>query len=86
MNYLKVAQVVPNKGMAWTYYELNEAGDIQRILTHIPETNETKLYPSPKMKKLFEPERLTQTDANEFNTIWDNSEKSATWLKTKLNA
>ena len=77
MDYLKVSQVVPNKGMAWTYYELGEEGDIKRILTHIPETEETKLYPKPKMKKLFEPERLLKADAEEFNNIWDNAEKSS---------
>jgi len=73
MEYYKIAQPVPGKGMAWTYYELEEE-KIKRILTHIPETGETTLYPKPKMKTLFQPERLTQTDAEEFLEIWKSGE------------
>jgi hypothetical protein len=41
------------------------------MLTHIPETNEIKLYPSPKMKTLFQPERLDEAAKEEFEYIWD---------------
>ena len=75
MKYFKISQVVPGKGYAWTYYETNDSLGIQRILTHIPEVNETTLFPSPKMKTLFGPERLMAAEQSEFEAIWKNAEK-----------
>lgn len=74
MNYYKISQPVPGKGYAWTWYETDDSGEIQRILSHIPETGETTLYPNPKMKTLFQPERLTAAGAQEFQKIWDDAE------------
>lgn len=52
-------------------YEIEGENTIVRMLTHIPETNEIKLYPSPKMKTLFQPERLDEAAKEEFEYIWD---------------
>jgi hypothetical protein len=70
MKYFKISQVVPGKGNAWTYYETDDSLAIQRILTHIPEVKETKIFPSPKIKTLFQPERLIKCDATEFEKLW----------------
>jgi hypothetical protein len=70
MKYFKISQVVPGKGNAWTYYETDDALAVQRILTHIPEVNETKLFASPKIKSLFQPERLIKSDEKEFLELW----------------
>lgn len=61
---------MPGKGNAWTYYETNDSLGIQRILTHIPEVNETKIFPSPKIKSLFQPEKLIKCDGSEFEKLW----------------
>ncbi len=74
MNYYKISQPVPGKGYAWTYYETDDQGQITRIMSHIPETGETNLYPNPKMKNLFDPSRLMPADAEEFNKIWRETE------------
>ena len=71
MKYFKAAQPVPGKGMAFTLYELNDKDEVVRIETHIPETGEITLYPKPKMKSLFQPERLDASNAEEFNYIWE---------------
>ncbi|MDH4262676.1 MAG: hypothetical protein OEV78_06515 [Spirochaetia bacterium] len=71
MKYFKISQVVPGKGNAWTYYETDDSLTIQRILTHIPEVNETTLFPKPKIKSLFQPERLIKSDEKEFQVLWD---------------
>lgn len=70
MKYFKISQVVPGKGNAWTYYETDDSLVVQRILTHIPEVDETKIFPSPKIKTLFQPERLVKSEAKEFETLW----------------
>ena len=62
MRYLKSAMPVPGNGTAFMLYEIEGENTIVRMLTHIPETNEIKLYPSPKMKTLFQPERLDDRD------------------------
>ena len=73
MVYYKVGQVVPGKGVAYTYYEVeNEV--IQRVLTYISETDEATLYAKPKMKTLFQPDRLEKCESIEFLTIWKNHE------------
>lgn len=52
-------------------YEIEGANTIVRMLTHIPESNEIKLYPNPKIKTLFEPERLQEAAKEEFEYIWE---------------
>lgn len=74
MQYYKISQPVPGKGFAWTYYETDEQGAITRIMSHIPEVNETMLYPNPKMKTLYDPARLNPCDESEFNEIWNQAE------------
>ncbi len=71
MKYFKTAQFVPNKGDAWTYYECDDAETVLRQLTHIPETGETDRIPSPIVKKLYRPEILKPSTAEEFLTLWD---------------
>jgi hypothetical protein len=70
MKYFKISQVVPGKGNAWTYYETDESLIVQRVLTNIPEVNETVRYPNPKIKTLFQPERLLKSDQTEFEALW----------------
>ena len=74
MKYYKISQVVPGKGNAWTYYETDDNQTVMRILTHIPEVNETKLFASPKIKSLFQPERLLKAEAQEFDKLWKAAE------------
>ncbi len=71
MKYFKTSQYVPGKGSAWTYYECDEAGVIQRQLTHIPETGETTRVPDPIVKKLYRPEVLSDATSGEFLGLWD---------------
>ncbi len=70
MIYYKTAQYVPGKGNAWTYYECNDDGVIQRQLTHVPETNEVDRIADPIVKKLYRPEKLQDADAAEFDGLW----------------
>jgi len=71
MKYFKTAQYVPGKGQAWTYYECDDAGTVQRQLTHIPETGETTRVPDPVVRKLYRPELLQDAEAGEFLQLWD---------------
>lgn len=71
MRYLKSAMPVPGKGTAYMLYEIEGENSIVRMLTHIPEVDEIKLYPNPKIKTLFEPERLDEAAKEEFEYIWD---------------
>ena len=77
MRYLKSAMPVPGKGTAFMLYEIEGENTIVRMLTHIPEMNEIKLYPSPKMKTLFQPERLDEASKEEFEYIWDMGSEQA---------
>lgn len=70
MKYYKVAQFVPGKGDAWTYYECDENNTILRQMTYIPETDELNKVPDPIVKKLYRPEILTETTAEEFLQLW----------------
>ena len=71
MKYFKTSQPIPGKGAAWTYYECDDAGVIQRQLTDIPETGETTRVPDPIVKKLYRPEVLSDATAEEFLGLWD---------------
>ncbi len=73
MTYFKTAQYVPGKGNAWTYYECDDAGVIQRQMTHIPETGETDRISDPIVKKIYQPEKLQKADAAEFTRLWDEA-------------
>ena len=70
MKYLKSEQVVPGKGTAITIYEIEKDDQILRLLTMIPEVDEITLYHKPKLKKLFQPERLEEVSALDFEKYW----------------
>jgi len=71
MRYLKSAQPVPGKGTAFMLYEIEGENLIVRMLTHIPETGEITLYPNPRVKTVFQPERLDEATKEEFEYVWD---------------
>ncbi len=73
MRYFKVAQFVPGKGDAWTYYECDDNGTIQRQLTYIPTTDEISKVPEPIVKRLYRPELLEVSEAQEFLSLWEKS-------------
>lgn len=70
MKYFKTAQFVPGKGNAWTYYECDDNETIQRQLTYIPETGEISKVPDPIVKRLYRPELLEPSNAEEFISLW----------------
>ena len=70
MKYLKTNQVVPGKGFAWMYYELSDDMTLMRYVTHLPETGETELTAKPVVKRLFRPETLPESTAEEFEKYW----------------
>ncbi len=71
MKYFKTAQFVPGKGDAWTYYECDDNETIQRQLTYIPETGEISKVPDPIVKRLYRPELLEPSVAEEFISLWE---------------
>lgn len=52
-------------------YEIEGTDSIQRMLTHIPDVGEIKLYEKPRMKTLFQPDMLEEITLEEFEYIWD---------------
>lgn len=70
MQYFKTSQPVPGKGDAWMYYECDDAGTVLRYVTVIPATGETERNSNPVVKKLYRPETLTETSAEEFANHW----------------
>ncbi|MGC8737270.1 MAG: hypothetical protein ACP5UA_01340 [Candidatus Hydrogenedens sp.] len=70
MKYFKIAQFVPGKGDAWTYYECDDKETIQRQLTYIPETGEISKVPDPIVKRLYRPELLEPSTSEEFISLW----------------
>ncbi len=71
MLYYKTRQPVPGKGDAWVYYECNDEQRVMRFVTHIPGTNETERVPDPVVKKLYRPESLMESTADEFLARWE---------------
>jgi hypothetical protein len=70
MKYFKSSQMVPGKGTAWTYYELDDAEVVQRQLTWIDGTNEISRVPDPIVKRLMRPELCQPAEAGEFQSLW----------------
>ena len=70
MQYFKTSQFVPGKGNAWMYYECDDAQNVLRTLTHIPDTGEITRVPDPIVKRLIRPEILQDADGAEFITLW----------------
>ena len=54
LKYLKTQQIVPDKGMSFTLYEIEGENTILRMLTTIPEAGMVKCYPKPPVKTLFQ--------------------------------
>ena len=72
MPYFKSSQIVPGKGYAWTFYELNDTGTVTRQLTWIDGTNEISRVPDPIVKRLMRPEMCEPAEAEEFVSLWDS--------------
>lgn len=68
--YLKSAQVIPDKGMSFTLYEIEEENKIVRILTMLPGQEKAIRHPDPAVKILFAPERCEEITEEEFMKIW----------------
>lgn len=74
MKYLRSEQIIPNKGMSYTYYEIEGEDQIRRMATAIPDVGEYKIYPKPKIKQLWQPERLPAVSPEEFEEIWQKGQ------------
>lgn len=73
MTYLKGAQPVPGKGLAWMYYEVDDNGRVQRTLTHLPETGEITRVPDPIVRKVYRPEMLEVAAEADFISLWGDA-------------
>jgi len=71
MRYVKSSQMVPGKGNAWTYYEVDDTERVLRQLTHIDGTGEILRVPDPIVKKLMRPELCSPASDVEFARLWD---------------
>ncbi len=72
--YLKTQQIVPDKGMSFTLYEIEGENEIVRMLTAIPEADTYKAYPKPPVKTLFAPERCDASTPEEFEDLWNKAQ------------
>lgn len=70
MLYLQSVQPIPGRGNSFTLYEAQEDYSIVRVLTYIPTDGQVTLYPEPKMKKVFMPERLETISQTQFEKLW----------------
>ena len=70
MPYFKSSQIVPGKGYAWTYYELDDADVVTRQLTWIDGTDEITRVPDPIVKRLMRPELCQAATEAEFLSLW----------------
>lgn len=68
--YFKTSQPVPGKGDAWMYYECTDEKQIVRYVSHIPATGEVQRVDKPVIKKLYRPELLMDSSAEEFEQYW----------------
>ena len=73
MRYYKSSQPVPGKGIAYTYYECADDHTVNRYVTFIPATAETKRVADPVVKTLYQPESLMQATEEEFRRHWPDS-------------
>jgi len=67
MKYYKTSQPVPGKGDAWMFYECSDDDRILRYVTVIPATGESQPNSNPVVKKLYRPDRLLESSAQEFS-------------------
>ncbi|MCB1180182.1 MAG: hypothetical protein KDK36_21570 [Leptospiraceae bacterium] len=74
MKYLETSQIIPNKGMSYTLYEIEGDDKILRMLTTIPDMDEIHTYPKPPVKKLYKPELCKEVTKELFFEIWEKGE------------
>jgi len=71
--YFKTSQPVPGKGDAWMFYECSDEHKVLRYVTYISDTGETQCVTDPVVKKLYRPELLQESSAEEFERHWTAS-------------
>ena len=71
MHYFKIAQEIPGKGLAWTWYECDAAETVLRQLTYIPETGALDRVPDPIVKRLIRPDLLQEAAEEDFLALWN---------------
>ena len=76
MKYLETSQIIPNKGMSYTLYEIEGEDKILRMITSIPEVGELHIYPKPVVKKLYKPELCKEVEAELFLKLWGEGESN----------
>ena len=74
MKYLESSQIIPNKGMSYTMYEVEGEDQILRMLTYIPDVDEIHIYPKPPVKKLYKPELCRNIEESLFKELWAKKE------------
>jgi hypothetical protein len=74
MKYLETSQIIPAKGMSYTFYEIEGEDKILRMLTHIPDVDELHIYPKPPVKKLYKPELCREISPDTFLELWKEGE------------
>ncbi|MCB1192808.1 MAG: hypothetical protein H7A23_23475 [Leptospiraceae bacterium] len=74
MKYLETTQIIPDKGMSYTMYEIEGEDKILRMLTSIPQANEIYIYPKPPVKKLYKPELCREIESKLFLELWNKGE------------
>jgi hypothetical protein len=75
MKYLETSQIIPNKGMSYTLYEIEGEDQIVRMMTTIPDQDEIHIYPKPPVKKLYKPELCKVIEETEFMGLWEMGEE-----------
>jgi hypothetical protein len=75
LKYLESSQIIPNKGMSYTMYEIEGEDKILRMITSIPEMDELHVYPKPVVKKLYKPELCKEIESSLFVSLWDEGMK-----------
>lgn len=67
--YFKTSQVVPTKGTSYSYYECDEDYEVQRYVTHIPETGDLDQIDVDWTMELRR-EGLEEIDSEQFEEYW----------------
>ncbi len=72
MRYFQTTQFVPTKGESYTYYECDEDLQVQRFLTHIPDSGEIDRV-EVDWPMDFREEGAEEIDREEFLEHWENA-------------
>lgn len=75
MKYLESSQIIPNKGMSYTLYEIEGEDQIIKMLTFIPDMDEIHTYKKPPVKKLYKPELCREISSDDFHKLWTKGEE-----------